>query len=369
MTELTKVRDSTTQQDEENRVTRVLAWLSAMALVFLIGIGFKSWLSSHITHAVVLWVFALLVGLNIVVFRWTRSATQHKVGLILVVAALFAYLFASGGESNTGPLWFYVFPPLLFYLTGLQFGTLLLLSCMLFATIVFQFPGLPFVSAEYSIDFKVRFFATIAFESIFCYVLEYSRLKARSELMELALSHERAARTDELTGLANRRDMHQRLLSEYSRYQRSGHHFSIALIDLDWFKRINDEFGHDAGDRVLQHFAALLQKLVRQTDSAARWGGEEFLILLPDTSLLQALSLAERLRAEVANTEFEFRGHRLPVTVSAGVGSITQADSINHLLKQVDVHLYSAKENGRNQIGPRVRSQVSRLDSHPPQDA
>ncbi|MDX1756368.1 MAG: GGDEF domain-containing protein [Marinobacter sp.] len=369
MTELTKLQDDNTQRDEENRVARVLAWLSAMALLFLVGIGVKSWLSGHPTHALVLWGFALLVGLNILLFLWTRNSRQHKGGLILVVAGLFAYLFASGGESNTGPLWFYVFPPLLFYLTGLQLGTLLLLSCLLFATIVFQFPGLPFVSAEYTLDFKVRFFATIAFESIFCYVLEYSRLKARSELMALALSHERAARTDELTGLANRRDMHQRLLAEHSRYQRSGHHFSIALIDLDWFKRINDEFGHDAGDIALQRFARLLQKLVRQTDLAARWGGEEFLVLLPDTSLLQALSLAERLRAEVTQADFHFRGRALPVTISAGVGSITQADSINQLLQQVDAQLYSAKANGRNQIAPRVRSQVSDPDSRPPQDA
>lgn len=364
MTQLTQVRDSTAEQDDENRVARVLAWLSVMALLFLIGIGVKSWLSSHFLHALVLWGFALMVGLNIAVFLYTRDPTQHKVGLILVVAALFAYLFASGGESNTGPLWFYVFPPLLFYLTGLKFGTLLLLSCLLFATIVFQFPGLPFVSAEYSADFKVRFFATITFESIFCYVLEYSRLKARGELMELALSHEQAARTDELTGLANRRDMHQRLLCEFSRYRRSGHHFSVALIDLDWFKRINDEFGHDAGDLVLQRFASVLQQLVRQTDYAARWGGEEFLILLPDTSLLQALSLAERLRAEVAGTVFSLRGARLPVSVSAGVGSITQADSINQLLNQVDMQLYSAKKNGRNQIAPRVRSRVDTSTSH-----
>ncbi|MCG8517602.1 MAG: GGDEF domain-containing protein [Pseudomonadales bacterium] len=359
MKHLADDRRQSAKQDEEGRAARLLAWLSAMALLFLLGIGAKSWFSGHGTHAVVLWCFAVLVALNILAFLKTRDPSQHKVGLLIVVSALFVYLFASGGENNTGPLWFYVFPPLLFYLTGLRVGTLMLLVCLLFATLVFQFPQLPFVTAEYSADFKVRFFATICFEAMFCFLLEYSRRKARNELLAQAMSHEQAARTDELTGLANRREMQQRLQLEYNRYQRSGHHFSVALIDLDWFKRINDDYGHDAGDAVLRQFAELLAQMVRQTDLAARWGGEEFLLLLPDTSLLQALTLSERLRQKVADNHFQFRGETLPVSISAGVSSITQSDSINHLLKQVDVQLYNAKAAGRNRIAPRVKSRLT----------
>jgi diguanylate cyclase (GGDEF)-like protein len=186
--------------------------------------------------------------------------------------------------------------------------------------------------------------------------------------MTLALAHEQAARTDELTGLANRRDMQNRLNQEFSRYQRSGHHFSIALIDLDLFKQVNDDYGHDAGDEVLRHFSSLLTNVIRQTDVAARWGGEEFLVLLPDTSLLQALTLAERIRMEVAETRFGLNGTRLPVTLSAGVCTIAQADSVNDLLRQADLHLYSAKDNGRNQVAPRVKSRPSQ-DSSPPDTA
>ncbi|HCA12152.1 MAG TPA: GGDEF domain-containing protein, partial [Marinobacter adhaerens] len=135
--------------------------------------------------------------------------------------------------------------------------------------------------------------------------------------------------------------------------------FSIALIDLDLFKQINDQFGHDAGDDVLREFAALMRTVIRQADVAARWGGEEFLVLLPDTSLLQALSLAERLRSQVARHPFRFRDQALPVTISAGVCSIAKARSLDDLLKQADLNLYNAKESGRNRIAPRVRSQES----------
>jgi len=344
-------------EQEERQISRLLNGLSIMAALFLAGIGTKAWYADHPVHAWVLWLFVVPVVFNMVWYAWKRDRVVQKAGLLITVGLLFTYLLASGGEGNTGPLWFYVFPPLLFYLTSLKGGTAILLFCYLLAIIVFQFPWLPFVTAEYSTDFKIRFFATLTFESIFCFVLEAGRLRARNRLLALAKTHERAARTDELTGLANRREMQNRLSTEFSRFKRAGHHFSVVLIDLDLFKRINDDFGHDAGDLVLRQFADLTRTVVRQSDLAARWGGEEFLLLLPDTTLLQALALAERLRAEVASTAFRHQKQKLPVTISAGVCSISKADSVNDLLKQVDIQLYNAKGRGRNRIAPRVRSQ------------
>ncbi|MFP3977050.1 GGDEF domain-containing protein [Marinobacter sp. KMM 10035] len=353
------------QERESAQISLVLTWLSLAAILTLLGIGAKAWSSAHYSHALALWGFILPVVANMVWFAFSRNREIQKTGLLVIVSFLFTYLIASGGESNTGPLWFYVFPPLLFFLTNLKTGTMILLLVYLVALIVFQFPGLSFVQAEYSGDFKIRFFATLTFESIFCFVLEASRLKARNELLDLALTHEHAAKTDELTGLSNRRDILNRLSEEFSRYQRSGHHFSIVLIDLDLFKNINDHYGHSAGDAALKQFATTVQSVIRQTDVAARWGGEEFLLLLPDTSLLPALTLAERLRSEVARESFSFHGEDLPITMSAGVCSISQADSIDNMLRQADLHLYSAKESGRNRIAPRVRSQAANAQDAP----
>jgi diguanylate cyclase (GGDEF)-like protein len=346
-------------ESEEARVSRLLTGLSTMAVLFLLAIGGKAWFSTHHTHSLVLWTFGAFVVANMLMFARTGNRARQKGGLISIIGLLFGYLIMSGGESNTGPLWFYVFPPLLFYLTDLKTGTAVLLFCALVAAIVFEFPELPIVTAEYGTDFKIRFFATLTFESILCFVLEASRLNAQKELMDLAQAHETASRTDELTGLSNRRDMQHRLNEEFSRYQRSGHHFSVALIDLDLFKNINDKYGHDAGDQVLRDFASIMQSVIRQTDVASRWGGEEFLVLLPDTSLLQALTLAERLRQKVSQHEFSLAGEVMPVTISAGICSIAKTGSIDELLKQADVYLYSAKESGRNRIAPRVKTQDS----------
>lgn len=342
--------------DEEARVSRVLTGLSVAAIACLGGISLKAWYADHKTHAIVLGVFLLFIVVNLAAYWITRNRWQNKTGMLCIVGTLFIYLVASGGENNTGPLWLYVFPPLVFYLTSLQVGTLLLSLCLLFTIVTFQFPHLPFVLAQYELDFQLRFFTTMVFESIFCFVLETSRLRARNELVRLATRHEHAARTDELTGLPNRRDMQIQLNNEFARYQRSGHHFSVVLIDLDLFKRINDDYGHEAGDHVLQMFAELMITVCRQSDIPCRWGGEEFLILLPDTSLLQALTLSERLRYEVDQHGFMLKSERLPVTISAGVCSISQCSSIDHLLRQADKHLYDAKTAGRNRIAPRVRT-------------
>lgn len=354
-----------TREREDVQVSRILTWLSLAAILFLAGIGSKAWYSGHSAHALTLWAFLIPLLASMIWFALTGNRDTQKIGLLLIASVLFTYLIASGGESNTGPLWFYIFPPLLFFLTNLKTGTMILLLVYLVAIIVFQFPNLPFVIAEYGSDFKIRFFATLTFESIFCFILEASRLKARNELLDLALAHEHAAKTDELTGLSNRRDILNRLSEEFSRYQRSGHHFSITLIDLDLFKNINDQFGHNAGDAALKEFADLVRSVIRQTDVAARWGGEEFLLLLPDTSLIPALTLAERLRSKVARSNFSFHGQDLPVTMSAGVCSIAQADSIDSMLRQADLQLYSAKEAGRNRIAPRVRSQNTDTQNEP----
>ncbi|MFV8569799.1 GGDEF domain-containing protein [Marinobacter sp. SBS5] len=344
-------------EHEEQQVSRLLTVVSVMACLFLFGIGAKAWHSGNHTHGVILWLFNLPVIINMLWFARSGNRDAQKAGLLTFAVFLLSYLIATGGESSTGPLWFYALPPMLFFLTSLKTGTAVLLCCYLAAMVVFQFPDLPGITAEYNNDFKIRFFATLTFESIFCFVLEAARQSARNKLVSFAQAHEHAARTDELTGLANRREILNRLNVEFSRFQRAGHLFSIVLIDLDLFKRVNDTYGHDTGDKVLQRFAEVTLGVTRQTDVAARWGGEEFMLLLPDTTLLQALALAERLRAEIASTAFIHNGASVPVTLSAGVCSISGAASINELLKQADVQLYMAKESGRNRISPRVRSQ------------
>lgn len=161
---------------------------------------------------------------------------------------------------------------------------------------------------------------------------------------------ESTARTDYLTSLLNRRAMMQRLEQEVSRFKRQNQPFSIVMIDLDYFKAINYTYGHPAGDQLLIQISDLLRLGVRDTDEIARWGGEEFMILFPDTDFDMAVELAHRLNKCVVKKEFKIEGNSVKITASFGVALYSGQQHLQNLLKEVDDCLYEAKERGRNLV-------------------
>ncbi|WP_422237046.1 diguanylate cyclase [Sulfuricurvum sp.] len=154
--------------------------------------------------------------------------------------------------------------------------------------------------------------------------------------------------TDKLTGLYNRQKTDEKLIEEQRKINRySDYRCGIMMIDIDYFKMINDTQGHQSGDRVLQILSGILKKTFRQTDVIGRWGGEEFVVILPNTSLEKSLVAAENLRLSVEEYTFEL-SH--PITISIGVGELIQNKSIHETIGHIDEALYAAKNRGRNQI-------------------
>ena len=166
-------------------------------------------------------------------------------------------------------------------------------------------------------------------------------------LEEKTAELEQLAVTDRLTGLANRMKLDMMLHSEISRSQRYGHPFTVILMDIDHFKMVNDKLGHQAGDKVLQNVAQTLQENVRKVDLPGRWGGEEFLIICPETNLEKGVRIASKLQEQLANSDFK---HVITVTGSFGVAEFEPDEDEVDLLRKVDKALYSAKENGRNRV-------------------
>jgi len=162
---------------------------------------------------------------------------------------------------------------------------------------------------------------------------------------------ERLASIDGLTGILNHRAFHDRLHYEWEQAQRHGESLALMMIDLDYFKRINDTHGHQAGDRILKQVAALLTKLARKVDTSGRYGGEEFAILLPQTTAAQAGRMAERIRKAVERGRFGQEGVPIPVTLSIGIASApADAAGPDRLVGAADKALYGAKTQGRNRV-------------------
>ncbi len=156
---------------------------------------------------------------------------------------------------------------------------------------------------------------------------------------------------DQLTGLYNRKYMNMFACQELSRSKRFNQTLSVMMIDIDHFKKINDTFSHQAGDVVLQKIAATIRNIIRSTDMPIRYGGEEFVLLLPDTTKDNAYKAAEKIRKAVENTTVNFGENKIKCTISIGVASTEDsANSIEHLILIADNRMYKAKESGRNTI-------------------
>jgi diguanylate cyclase (GGDEF)-like protein len=173
----------------------------------------------------------------------------------------------------------------------------------------------------------------------------------RQQLVLRNIELERVSRTDPLTGLPNRRYLDEQLRANFAALRRRGQPFSVLLLDLDNFKSINDSYGHLAGDHVICEFTKRLRRILRADEFAGRWGGEEFLLVLPSTELPAALALADRIRSSIAESPMVIAGDRLVVTLSGGLATARQEnESPEQLLERADGNLYRAKRSGRNQI-------------------
>jgi len=157
----------------------------------------------------------------------------------------------------------------------------------------------------------------------------------------------RLSQEDHLTGLLNRRRITQLLDSEARRALRYGTTFSVTMMDIDNFKAVNDRFGHHAGDTVLKKLADVTRKGVRATDLIARWGGEEFVILSPETDVAGGVSLAEKIRTLLETTDFDEIGG---ITASFGVAAFNQSDDVEAVIGRADAGLYAAKHGGKNRV-------------------
>ncbi len=168
------------------------------------------------------------------------------------------------------------------------------------------------------------------------------------ELQEAYKKIEFAARQDPLTGLWNRRAIHEFLNEEIKRFNRSEEIFSLILCDIDHFKNFNDTYGHDCGDFVLKSLSCLISSSIRNTDKLCRWGGEEFLILLVNTNTDSAKKIAEHIRERIEHKIFEFNDIKLETRMTFGVSTYKRNINIEECIKHADLALYNGKSAGRN---------------------
>lgn len=198
---------------------------------------------------------------------------------------------------------------------------------------------------DFTLD-SVRWFNTAFTFAFVAYLAHYYAKAARDAEIKL----ERLAATDTLTGLYNRRQMLTVFEQEQAKLRRNQRHLSIVMMDIDNFKKLNDQFGHECGDNALKAIAACFQQTLRTQDHVARWGGEEFLMLLPETDLKGAQVLAEKMRELASQIPITAHNQDIHITITSGVGELLPDEDLEKCLSRIDQGLLAGKRAGKNQV-------------------
>ena len=282
----------------------------------------------------------------------TKKGSIALIGnsVMLIFLGMFLLCF-QGAPDGSSLFWFLLLPPLLMFCVGLLPGTILFLGFYLLLMVLLLTPLDSLLAHDISKPLRWRLLASMLGIFIFSWLAEYIRTQMRNALIQSVKMLEHSALTDPLTSLGNRRDFQNYFTVNQAQLKRSSRMFSIATVDLDFFKQVNDSFGHAVGDQVLCHVGSLLAAYLRASDRIFRWGGEEFVILMPDTKAADAFSIMERLRHEVEITPFITEdGQLINMTISIGLHSGALSDNVDSLITEADTQLYLAKRSGRNQV-------------------
>ena len=322
---------------------------------------------AHEPRGLLLWGWtALSLGGMALFYAAIRSGWSLRFADPSLTAAQIAFAIASGagGYALAGPMRGAVFPVLtlilmfgMFQLRPRSAYTLCLFALSLFGLSMAGMAMLRPAVFPAEVEFGHFLMLACMLPAVAVLTARMSRIRQRlaqqREELARALAQLRAIATrDELTGLPNRRQMQALMDQELLRALRHSHEFCIALLDLDHFKRVNDLHGHAAGDTVLRSFAQAGQAALRATDVLARWGGEEFVVLMPDTAMPLALVGMERLRQQVAAMRVDVgAGEPVAITVSIGLTGHRRPETLAQALQRADQLLYQAKAHGRDRVG------------------
>jgi diguanylate cyclase (GGDEF)-like protein len=309
---------------------RLMAALSAVGVVFLVPFAVHDFLRErYLLAAAIATVVAALAVDAVAIHRRRPPPIPYALLLVPMAAAITISLRTQG---VIGAFWCY--PAVLFFHFVLLRWLANLCSIALLVDATWT------VHRYLGVRITVRFGVSLAMTIVFVNVIQSIIRDLQGRLLALAI-------TDPLTGAFNRRHMDGRLAEAIQVARRAGRPVSALMIDIDHFKRVNDERGHEAGDAVLKGLVSLVKERSRQIDLIFRMGGEEFVLLLPATGEAESAALAEELRASIAGAPL-LAGR--PVTVSIGVAELRADDTRESWIKRADDALYVAKEAGRNQV-------------------
>lgn len=359
MIESIKVRfalDAEVKKDpfKHRRVLMTAALLIVTTLTFAVFVFINFDSSNYILPLVnfIISISAALALYSLIVKKSFNFSAYFAATLLFTFLTIFSYV---AKNESFALVWTLCYPLFVIPILGIRKGIILV---TLFYCVIIPMAFLGIGEWDYGFwDIKsfVRFTiasSVVVYTACFFEISASSAFKTIQEIREkerlYLIELEKLSVTDQLTGLSNRRYFDDKFLIEREKIKRYNNNLCLIMVDIDHFKKVNDKYGHQVGDSVLREFSSLLQENIRATDHLSRWGGEEFIILLPETSLKNSVCVAEKVLTAITNYSFSNVGK---LTASFGVSKVDPNSSSNReSLYQVDEALYQAKNEGRNRV-------------------
>ncbi|UCF76614.1 MAG: GGDEF domain-containing protein [Betaproteobacteria bacterium] len=309
---------------------RIFYRLAIVAVILLPPFVVNAFLQKQFGIAFASLALVAVFAVDVIAIR--RGAKPPVAPVVLIIPVALAVGVTIMRQGVIGALWAYPAVMLFQFVASRWVANMLNGLLVIMVTVLaYQYLG---------VSITIRVLVTLVLTMIFTNIFLGIVLRLQERLRKLGI-------TDALTGVYNRRQMDRAVGEAVERHKRYGASSSLLLIDIDYFKRVNDEFGHAAGDRVLRELAALMRRSLRKLDLVFRIGGEEFLVLLPDVKRAGAAEAAEKLRREVASADLH-PGWKL--TVSIGVGQLGPGEAREQWIRRIDRALYAAKDSGRDRV-------------------
>lgn len=300
---------------------------------------------------------ALMLASALPIIALFRLGYNHKAPVLLFLCglnfiALSTYMFIYDGFiGSSALLWFMFVPPLVVFSMPRRISlALFALFSIALALLLFS-SHVQILDSQFSLSFRIRFMTFMISAFMFFWLVEYVRDLADRSFLKTFSRMQMFAYTDPLTGIGNRCDFQNHLKWLQARSERNGEPFSVAFLDLDHFKNINNAYGHRLGDATLRHVAKVINGALRESDRVFRWSGQVFAVIMPGTGLLDARLVVERVRRCVElDPVILCDGRAISATVSAGVDAWSRCSTLDKVMSNADLRLYLAKKLGRNRV-------------------
>lgn len=322
----------------------------SLILQELISITFALYSYTQGEIKLVIFFMSVAIILSFAIGIFYIYQEQKIARLLLAITLLTGFFYLVGASDEVSLMWCLIIIPTLVSIFG-HSRSLLLLTMVFAVSIWLMFSGVvPFITYQYEDIMIMRALSSFAILATFSVAMENPLITSFKNFKSPSSKIEDMTHRDMLTNLPNRSKIEERLKLTAHQYQISQSNFSVVLADLDNFKLLNDRYGRDAGDQILKETGHLLSTQLRDSDTLARWAGNQFMILFPDTSDREAAKIAERLRLKLSDLDIQVKGDQLSISASMGVASMDKCINLDDLISCLENGLYQAKHMGRNRV-------------------